>query len=175
MVAEIKFAEWTEDNQLRHASFKGLREDKNPKGIKRESSARESEKAVESNENSSNIIIGDIKISSPDKVIFKDPQTTKEDVIRYYEKVSERMLPYVRHRILSIVRCPKGVSQTCFYKKHPGPGSRGIVTIPVSTGSGEPEEYFYIEDKSGLISEAQMGTLEFHAWEAGFRSLKSPI
>ena len=174
LVAEIKFAEWTEDNQLRHASFKGLREDKNPKGIKRESSARESEKAVESNENSSNIIIGDIKISSPDKVIFKDPQTTKEDVIRYYEKVSERMLPYVRHRILSIVRCPKGVSQTCFYKKHPGPGSRGIVTIPVSTGSGEPEEYFYIEDKSGLISEAQMGTLEFHAWGSRVQELEKP-
>ncbi len=36
LVAEIKFAEWTEDNLLRQASFKGLRTDKDPKDIKRE-------------------------------------------------------------------------------------------------------------------------------------------
>ena len=34
LAAEIKFTEWTDDNQLRQASFKGLREDKNPKKSK---------------------------------------------------------------------------------------------------------------------------------------------
>lgn len=174
LAAEIKFAEWTEDDQLRQASFKGLREDKNPKDIKRESSAEESEKAEESNERSRNLIIGGVNISSPDKVIFDDLKITKEDVIRYYEKVSDRMLPYVEHRILSIVRCPKGVARTCFYKKHPGPGSKGIITIPVSTETGETEEYFYIADKSGLISEAQMGTLEFHTWGSRVDELEKP-
>lgn len=33
LVAEIKFAEWTEDNLLRQASFKGLRSDKKPKDV----------------------------------------------------------------------------------------------------------------------------------------------
>ena len=178
LAAEIKFAEWTEDNQLRQASFKGLREDKDPKDIKRENSAEkpdeECEKPGGSGENSGNLVIGGVSISSPDKVIFDDPQITKEDVIRYYEKVSERMLPYVEHRILSIVRCPKGVSQTCFYKKHPGPGSKGIITIPVPHGTGETEEYFYIANKTGLISEAQMGTLEFHTWGSRVEQLEKP-
>ncbi|NLE24872.1 MAG: DNA ligase D, partial [Clostridiaceae bacterium] len=174
LAAEIKFAEWTEDNQLRQASFKSLREDKNPKDIKRESSVEGLEKSMESSENSSNIIIGDIKISSPDKVIFEDPEIKKIDVIRYYQKVSEYMLPYVGHRILSIVRCPKGVSQTCFYKKHPGPGTKGVVTIPIFKDEGETEEYFYIENKSGLISEAQMGTLEFHTWGSRIEELEKP-
>lgn len=175
LAAEIKFAEWTEEDQLRQASFKGLREDKNPKDIKRESSGGEAEKHMDSDKNnSSNIIISGVKISSPEKIIFNDPEIRKEDVIRYYERVSERMLSYVGHRILSIVRCPKGVSQTCFYKKHPGPGSKGIITIPVSTGSGETEEYFYIDNKSGLISEAQMGTLEFHTWGSRIEELEKP-
>ncbi len=180
LVAEIKFAEWTEDNLLRQASFKGLRTDKAPRDIKREkaeetqhqASGEGVERAMAVNAN--NMIIEGIKITSPDKVIFEDPQITKEDVIRYYAAVSERMLPYVSHRILSIVRCPKGVSQTCFFKKHPGPGSKGIVTLPVQNSDGETEEYFYLENKSGLISEAQMGTLEFHTWGSSVVTLEQP-
>jgi len=124
--------------------------------------------------NTNGIIIEGIKISNPDKVIFADPEITKGDVIRYYAQVAERMLPYVSHRVLSIVRCPKGISQTCFYKKHPGPGSIGIVTIPISTGGGEKEDYFYIENPAGLIAEAQMGTLEFHIWGSRVDELEKP-
>jgi bifunctional non-homologous end joining protein LigD len=69
------------------------------------------------------------------------------------------------------VRCPKGVNQTCFYKKHPGSKLKGIATLPISKDS---EEYFYIENKSGLISEAQMGTLEFHTWGSRVDNLEKP-
>ncbi len=181
LVAEIKFADWTREGLLRQGSFKGLRTDKGPREIKKEkaddeiqprSSAQEAERPMETNVN--NIIIEGIKITSPDKVIFEDPEITKADVIRYYKEVSERMLPYVSHRILSIVRCPKGISQTCFYKKHPGPNSKGIVTIPVSGDDRETEDYFYIENTSGLISEAQMGTLEFHTWGSRVDELEKP-
>jgi len=181
LVAEIKFAEWTEENLLRHASFKGLRTDKDPKDIKREKAEEDTqlqspdievEKPMEVDLNS--VMIEGIKITNPGKVIFEDTEITKADVVRYYQSVSERILPFVRHRILSIVRCPKGVSHTCFYKKHPGPGSKGIITIPISTGSGETEEYFYIENISGLISEVQMGTLEFHTWGSRVDELEKP-
>lgn len=180
LTAEIKFAEWTKDDLLRQARFKGLRIDKNPKDIKRESPKNETEfKAqAESTEKPANkdqsLTIEGVNITSPDKVIFNDPEITKEDVIRYYLYVSHRMLPYVSDRILSIVRCPKGVSQACFYKKHPGPGSKGIITVPFLTNDGETEEYFYIDDVSGLVSEAQMGTLEFHIWGSRYKTLEMP-
>lgn len=183
LAAEIKFAEWTEENLLRQASFKGLRTDKDPKEIKREkaenetlsqSSAIEVEKTMEGNANS--VIIGGIKISNPDKLIFDDPAITKADVVRYYEKVSPRMLPYVSHRILTAVRCPKGISQACFYKKHPAPdsNSKGIVTIPIANSDGEEEEYFYVENASGILYEVQMGTLEFHTWGSSVDELEKP-
>lgn len=180
LVAEIKFAEWTQEDLLRQASFKGLRTDKEPKDIRREkaeedihaSSMIETETLMAANTNT--ILIQGIKISNPDKIIFEEPEIRKADVIRYYEQVSERMLPFVSHRILSIVRCPKGISQTCFFKKHPGPGSKGIITIPVTNSEGETEEYFYIENISGLIYEAQMGTLEFHTWGSRVEELEKP-
>lgn len=167
--AEIKFAEWTKDNLLRQASYKGLRTDKDPKEIKREEEKELLQPTVNEEKqtelNTDKLVIEGVKISSPDKIIFNDPKITKEDVIRYYSKISERMLPYVRHRILSIVRCPKGVSQSCFYKKHSDAGSVGTGTI---------EDYFYIEDVSGLVYEAQMGTLEFHIWGSTVEQLEKP-
>jgi bifunctional non-homologous end joining protein LigD len=219
LVAEVRFSQWTDDNLLRQASFKGLRTDRDPADVRRESTGkeisvddmeqediklagREQENGKPADESSmshkstgvksknkqtpetspekpgkgggGSIIIGGIKITSPDKVIFTDPEIRKLDVVRYYEKVSEHMMPYVGSRILSIVRCPRGISEPCFFKKHPGPDSKGIVTIPVLSGSGENKEYFYIGDVSGIISEAQMGTLEFHTWGSRADNLEKP-
>lgn len=39
LVAEVEFTEWTADGSIRHPSFKGLREDKNPTDIVREEPA----------------------------------------------------------------------------------------------------------------------------------------
>lgn len=187
LVAEVKFAEWTEENQLRQASFKGLRRDKDPRDIKREAAdkeisedekqkaelpAEETEKFMSASGNS--IIIEGVTITNPGKIIFEAPKTTKADVVRYYAAVAQRMLPYVSNRILSIVRCPKGIAAACFYKKHPGPNSKGIVQIPLSENGGETEYYFYIEDAAGLIFEAQMGTLEFHTWGSRANEIEAP-
>ncbi|HWQ79667.1 MAG TPA: DNA ligase D [Anaerovoracaceae bacterium] len=193
LVAEIKFAEWTEDNVIRQASFKGLRTDKDARDIRREDVyGNSADNEIQSDEepeeeqlpynnlegdrmaDGSSMIIAGIKISNPDKVIFEDPKIAKVDVVRYYEAVSERMMPYVSNRILSIVRCPKGISESCFFKKHPGPDNKAIVTMPVMNSRGETEEYFYIENTSGLIYEAQMGTLEFHTWGSRADDLEKP-
>ena len=178
LVAEIKFAEWTKENQLRQASYKGLRVDKDPTTITREAAEdREAPPAVEEKpveENQNQLVIEGVKITNPDKVLFDTPPITKEEVVRYYTEVSKRMLPYVSRRVLSIVRCPKGVSQACFFKKHPGPGSKGVVTVPVTNSEGETEDYFYIDSLQGLVSEAQMGTLEFHTWGSRVDALEQP-
>ncbi len=195
LVAEIKFAEWTEENLLRQASFKGLRTDKDPRNIKKENAEDEKENLEDETQSDekpkeerllvkdleksmkatdSSTIIAGIKITNPEKVIFEDSKITKVDVVRYYEAVSERMLPYVSNRILSIVRCPKGISQSCFFKKHPGSDNKAIATMPIMNSKGEQEEYFYIKNASGLIYEAQMGTLEFHTWGSRADDLEKP-
>ena len=180
LAAEIRFAEWTGEGLLRQASYKGLRTDKNPKTIRRETPGDEapsfapSEDREQPMEEEKDLVIEGIKITHPDKVLFEDPGITKADVVRYYERAAARMLPYVSNRLLSIVRCPRGVSQTCFFKKHPGPDSKGIIPLTVSGSDDETDEYFYIKNIFGLISEVQMGTLEFHTWGSCVNSLEKP-
>lgn len=231
LVAEIRFAEWTDDGQLRQASFKGLRADKDPREVRREkaddnpqtgddekqpengarkdNSRKRSKKAddrqtteaaaehgpqpgspsgntdvqtsVTYGDNALQVVkegrdlfIGGVKISNPDRIIFEDPEIRKIDVVKYYAQVSERMLPYAGNRLLSVVRCHKGATETCFFKKHPGADNKGIVTVPVKNSSGETKDYFCLENAYGLISEAQMGTIEFHTWGSRADDIERP-
>ncbi|KAF5051840.1 Multifunctional non-homologous end joining protein LigD [anaerobic digester metagenome] len=180
LVAEIKFAEWTKENLLRQASFQGLRMDKKPKEVKRETPENEiapefsAKEGAGRMEEKNSVMLGGVKISNPDKILYDQLMITKADVVQYYEKVLPRMLPYVSHRILTTLRCPKGVSQTCFYKKHPTSESKGIVNVPITNGKGESEEYFYVENGFGILSEVQMGTLEFHTWGSSVETLEKP-
>ncbi len=191
LVAEIKFAEWTDENLLRQASYKGLRTDKEPKDVKREDLIKkdstealnkvkrilpdEPEKKKESKKtNRKSTKVNGIRISSPDKEMFAGAEITKEDLARYYLAVSERMMVYARNRILSFVRCPDGITAECFYQKHLARKVKGLHIVPIKEKNGDKEDYFYMEDVEGLIRSVQMGTMEFHIWGSRVEQIDKP-
>ena len=108
------------------------------------------------------------------KKMFGPTGPTKKEVVNYYTQVAQRMLPYISNRILSIVRCPEGIGSSCFYRRHPGSSNREIIPLCVPGNNGQHEEYFYINSAAGLISEAQMDTLEFHTWGSRVDTLERP-
>lgn len=178
LVAEVQFAEWTGENVLRQASFKGLRFDKSPESVVMEiaDDAKEEARSVkkERRTRGNETVVQGIKISNPDKLVYTEPEVKKIDVIRYYQSASARMLAYTADRVLSVVRCHKGVQAACFFKKHPSGKNAGTVIVPVKNSEGKTHEYFYIENEKGLISEAQLGSLEFHIWGSRVDDLERP-
>ncbi len=112
--------------------------------------------------------LGGVIITNPEKRL-EPAGITKADLARYYEQVSSWMLPHIAGRPLTIVRCPHGEpgAEGCFYQKHPEargwPDTFKTVTIQ---DSGGPAVYFYVEDEAGLLSLAQLGTLEIHVWNS---------
>lgn len=116
----------------------------------------------------------EIAITSPDKVIIDRPKITKIDIVKYYKKVATRMLPFIENRIFSVIRCPEGVKGKCFFKKHVETNSKGIGTIKIKNDKGNKEDYYYIKDESGIISEVQMNSFEFHVWGSQVKKLNHP-
>lgn len=117
-------------------------------------------------------IIEDIAITSPDKLLYKN--ITKLDVINYYKEVSKRMLPFLQNRIISTIRCPEGIDKNKFFKKHFESEREGFNQILVKNKDKELEEYYYITNIKGLISEVQMNSIEFHTWGSKINNLNSP-
>lgn len=130
-------------------------------------------KKIVKNSKKDNIVEG-IKISSPDKIIFEQPKITKIEIALYYQKVAKRMLPFIEKRILSTIRCPNGVTGECFFKKHLETKSRGLGKINLKNDKGNKEDYYYIKDVTGIISEVQMNSFEFHVWGSPVNHLLHP-
>ncbi|MGJ4801855.1 non-homologous end-joining DNA ligase [Luteimonas sp. SDU82] len=105
-------------------------------------------------------------LSSPDKVLFPDTRTTKQEVWDYYMAVMDQLLPEIVGRPLSIIRCPGGIAQACFFQKHLTAGLERVATVRLKEESGRNADYLVVEDAAGLMELVQFNTLEFHPWGA---------
>lgn len=110
-------------------------------------------------------MVGGVRLSSPDKVLYPQQGVTKRELAEYLRSVAGRMLPHLAGRLLSLVRCPQGRQKKCFFQRHGGAGLPDrFHRLAVPEKGGGTEEYLYIEDEAALIAAAQMGVLEFHIW-----------
>ncbi len=192
LVAQVSFSNWTADNLVRQAAFKGLREDKPAQSVQREVPAADNKQEVQQEPASSKVAPQSsrpaksaksdsdalpIRLTHPDKVLDEASGTTKKDLAKYYLAVSEAMLPFVADRPLSLVRCPDGSGKECFYQKHKNKMLSGdyfgSIDI-VDKKSGKPEPYITLSTREAIGELAQVGVLEVHPWGSCNESLEQP-
>jgi bifunctional non-homologous end joining protein LigD len=210
LVAEVTFAEWTDDGHVRQGAFVGLREDKPAAQIGREvpkpaqatqpstspappkasnkkselsrSEAKRSEpirsepRRKAASRHASGTEIAGVNITHPERIVYPEAGISKLDIARYYERMAEHLLPYVKDRPLSLVRCPGGTqSSACFFQKHVLENEfPGIETLLIEDSSGKKEPYVIANSVEALAGLAQMNTLELHAWNATAPHLEQP-
>jgi bifunctional non-homologous end joining protein LigD len=197
LVAEVSFAEWTHEGLLRQAAFQGLRKDKAAKSVIKEGPETRAPVRTGSNvtsklpirrgglpeERSSKkkavvadgpVTVGGVTITHPDRVLFPEQAVTKLSLARYYERVSPWLLPHLKGRPLTLVRCPEGYNKECFYQKHANdtvPGTIGRVKISEDKGVSW---YMTADSPPAVIGLVQMGVLELHTWGAKRDGLDRP-
>jgi bifunctional non-homologous end joining protein LigD len=141
LVAEVAFTEWTRDGLLRHPAFQGLREDKPAARIVRETSRAPKPVRAHPIAGGSDgpVEVAGVKLTHPDRVLFRDQAITKLGLARYYEAVADWMVPHVADRPLSLVRCPEGERGACFYQKHAAPGvPKQVKRVRIRESGGGP-------------------------------------
>ena len=113
-------------------------------------------------------------MSHPNKVLYAKDDITKLDLAHYYEQAARWMLPHVENRLLTLVRCPAGSGQKCFFQKHPGEGTSDDLRRFNVREKRKMEEYLALYDVQGLISLVQMGVLEIHLWGSQADEFEKP-
>ena len=162
LVAEIEFRAWTADGHLRHAAYRGLREDKPASSVVRETpraknAAKEPRRMV--------------KLTHPDRLYWPDAGVTKEGLADYYAEIFRFAAPFIVGRPLALLRCPDGIDGQQFFQKHPWKGM-GSAILPVEDPSGETA--IAIKDLDGMISLAQGAALEIHPWGSTLADWERP-
>jgi bifunctional non-homologous end joining protein LigD len=182
ILCEITFIEWTSDGHIRHGSFKGLRADKNPKRVVEEvpkpieqvteEQVRKATKAWSTSKDE--VSYRGVKITHPGRIVFPETTITKGDVAEYYDRVAPIMLPFVRWRLISLLRCTNDIGGECFFQRNPMQGMGDEVYAKPLTHKGKKHTYIYVQNEIGLLQLVQMGTMEFHAWQSSISNQGKP-
>ncbi|HUH13006.1 MAG TPA: DNA ligase D [Longimicrobiales bacterium] len=184
LVAEVAFTEWTADGSVRHPSFQGLREDKPAAEVVREVPAPSLEgnggpaprpRTTARSASGDAVEVAGVRLSSPSKVIYAGQDVTKLELAEYYVAVAEWALPHLERRPLTLVRCPSGAQEECFFQKKAGDTAEGLVPRVDIGGEGKAEEtYLMIDGLASVLALVQLGVLEFHVWGSRADRLERP-
>jgi bifunctional non-homologous end joining protein LigD len=164
LVVEIEHRGWTADGLLRQASFKGIREDKDLGDVQVEKPSIEKTKTDRQ-------AMEEVELTHPDRLLWPDVGITKQGLAEFYEGIADWILPHVKDRVLSTVRCPGGAGPSCFYAKHLWKGAERSLK-PIDLGEAEP--MFYISDMRGLLALVQSNVLEIHPWGSRIGNVEKP-
>nr|WP_298096295.1 DNA ligase D [uncultured Shinella sp.] len=158
LVAEVEFRAWTADGHLRHASFRGLREDKPATEVVAEVPKSKPTKNAEKPTRRT------VRLTHPDRVYWPKEGVTKEGLADYYTEVWRYIAPHIVGRPLALLRAPGGIDGQTFFQKHAWKGINANIVEVQDPADKDDEPYVAINDLDGLIGLVQSAVLEIHPW-----------
>jgi bifunctional non-homologous end joining protein LigD len=189
-VCEVRFREWTPDGVLRHAAFRRMRPDKDPKDCERQASGKaeagkggagdaergKTEPALPPAPAAPAKAEKTFNFSNLKKVYWPAEGYTKGDLIEYYRAISPWILPYLTNRPVVLTRFPDGIDGKSFYQKDaPEFAPEWIRTIPIwSEDTQRDIKYFVCDDVESLLYMANLGSIPLHIWNSRVGSLELP-
>jgi bifunctional non-homologous end joining protein LigD len=105
----------------------------------------------------------EVRISSPDKIVFPEPGITKLDIVEYYLHVAEGALRGAGGRPMVLKRFPKGIDAEPFFQKRvPENHPAFIDTATLQYARGTSAEEAVIRDAAGLAWVINLGCLDLN-------------
>jgi bifunctional non-homologous end joining protein LigD len=192
LVAQVEFAEWTDEGRMRQPVFLGIREDGDARHVVREQPGavegggastaaagrpwealrRHAPPRTHTAGGEEVVDLLGVRLTHPDRIYYPDLGFTKLDLALYYVAIADFVLPHLEGRPLTLVRCPDGIDGETFYQK-----KASFWTPPQLRRFPVPEkgeEHLFVDSVPGLVALAQAGILEVHPWNSRVERLEEP-
>lgn len=181
LVCEASFTEWTSDGLMRHPAFEGLREDKQPKNVHKETTAKQvdgpgAKAAKDASTKATRIKGSKVDFTHLDKVFWPEQGYSKGDLINYYQTVGKTMLRYLKDRPESLNRQPHGYKDEGFFQKDINlnlPKFAKTTTVH-SKSTGQDVHYLVCNNLDTLLYMAQLGCIEINPWNSRVKRPSHP-
>ena len=196
LVCEIKYLEFTPDGLLRAPVFIGLRTDKQPKDVVRETPepaaqaereaiaeqapARKAEGMLIPKTSPNELMLEidgrSLKFTNLNKVFYPGEGVTKRDLINYYDAVAHLILPHLRDRPLSLKRYPNGINEPFFFQKNAEQKFAEWIRLePIYSEHTDGDTHYVIcNDRATLLYLANLACIDHNPWMSRVGSLENP-
>jgi len=167
VVVRVRYAGWTEDGNLRHPVYLGMRNDVSPQDVVL---APKPEDGTMLDDNGTanaqtDRVVGKARLTNQSKAFWPDDGITKGDLCNYYEAVAPVLLPHLRDRPVTLVRFPDGIDGKSFFQwripKQAPPWLRSLQLRP-EEADGKEVSTILVDDVSSLMYVANLGCIPLH-------------
>lgn len=115
-----------------------------------------------------------VDVSREDKILFPRDGITKGDLVDYYHRIADRLLPWIEDRPLVMQRFPDGIDEDGFYHKQvPGHFPDWVTRQRVPVSDGE-QDLVVCDNRATLAVLADQGCITLHPWLSRRDRLDNP-
>jgi DNA ligase D len=106
-----------------------------------------------------------VRISSPDRVMWPDCGVTKLQLAEYFVAVGDWLMPVVGQRPITLQRFPGGIDGEEFFAKNPPRGLPDYAeTVMLTYPSGRKHPQIVLNELAVAVWAVQMNTVTIHPW-----------
>jgi bifunctional non-homologous end joining protein LigD len=119
----------------------------------------------------------ELKFTHLDKVMFPEKEYTKGDVLLYYAKIADKLIPHLRDRPMTLERMPDGVKPGAplfWQKRTPAYYPKWIPRVDIASEGGSRVNYALVNDAETLLYMVNQGAITFHPWLSRVQSPDRP-
>jgi bifunctional non-homologous end joining protein LigD len=108
------------------------------------------------------IEVSGVRFTSPERVVYPETGITKLELAEHYVAVADAMLPHLKTRPVTMIRCPDNY-KACFFQKHIDDKAHyaGVTAVRLKEDKGTGL-YATVDSVKGMIALVQLGVVEFH-------------
>jgi bifunctional non-homologous end joining protein LigD len=118
-----------------------------------------------------------VQFTHVNKIMFPKPGFTKGDLLQYYAKIADVLIPHLKDRPVTLERLPDGVKDGAprFWQKNtPEYYPKWIKRITLANEVGKDVAYALVNDLQTLLYLVNQGAVTFHVYFSRTANLERP-
>jgi bifunctional non-homologous end joining protein LigD len=115
-----------------------------------------------------------VSLTSLDRVYWPDEKLTKFDLLCFYLRIADRLMPFLRERPAILQRWPRGIKAPMFFQQDLESAPAFIKTARLTNQEGRQLDYAVYSTTASLLHFVNLGTIEQHPWHSTTKHLNKP-